>query len=420
MAGVAGAGRRPGWRPMRKVAVPMTGTYQAIPISDRVYWVGAVDWELRDFHGYLTSRGSTYNAYLIMAEKITLIDVVKAPFRREMIARIASVVDPERIEFIISNHAEMDHSGCLPEVIAQVKPEAVFASPMGVKALQNHFHQDLGVRPVKTGDDLDLGDDRLRFIETRMLHWPDSMFSFLEGEGILFSNDAFGMHLATHERFADQVAEAVLREESAKYFANIVMPFSPVVRKLVQTLPSLNLAIKIVAPDHGPIWRTEPERIIKRYAGWAEQKRTRKTVIVYDTMWGSTAAMARAVAEGISAEGCPVKVMPLNGSHRSDVATELLDAGALVVGTPTLNGQMFPTVADLLSYTRGLKPKQLMGAVFGSYGWGGEAIGHVEEILTGMGAELAAESVRVVYVPDDAALQSCRRMGQAVAAKLKG
>ncbi len=397
----------------------MTETYQAVKVSDRVYWVGAVDWELRDFHGYLTSRGTSYNAYLVLAEKTTLIDVVKAPLRREMMSRIASVIDPGRIDYIVSNHAEMDHTGCLPEVIAEVKPEAIFASPMGVKALQNHFHVDWGVKAVKTGEDLDLGGDRLRFVETRMLHWPDSMFSFLQGAGILFSNDAFGMHLATDERFADQIDDAILREEAAKYFANIVLPFSPVVQKLGNTLPGLELDIKMVAPDHGPIWRHDPERIIKQYVTWAEQKRTRKAVIVYDTMWGSTAAMARGVAEGISSEDCPVRVMPLAGSHRSDVATELLDAGALVVGTPTINGQMFPTVADVLSYTRGLKPKGLVGAAFGSYGWGGEAVRHVEEIFGAMGVDIAAESVRVVYVPDDEALQCCRRLGQALGAHLR-
>jgi flavorubredoxin len=247
----------------------MTDTYEAIKISDRVYWVGAVDWDLRDFHGYLTSRGSTYNAYLVMADKVTLIDAVKTTFVEEMFARIASVVPLEKIHTVVSNHAEMDHSGGLPQVFARCRPEEVFASPMGVKALQSHFHWHHDLSTVKTGDTLDLGGAHLKFIETRMLHWPDSMFSYLEEEGLLFSNDAFGMHLATAERFADEIDEAILREEAAKYFANIVLPFAPVVTKLVNQLPSLNLDLKMIAPDHGPVWRERPEEIIARYAAWA-------------------------------------------------------------------------------------------------------------------------------------------------------
>jgi len=396
----------------------MAGTFQAVKISDNVHWVGVVDWELRDFHGYLTSRGSTYNAYLITGDKITLVDAVKKEFLGEMMSRISSVVDPSRIDYIVSNHAEMDHSGCLPQVIEQVKPEKVFASSLGVKALQNHFHWDQELHIVKTGEELDLGKDRLRFVETRMLHWPDSMFSHLAGEGILFSNDAFGMHLATDERFADQLDETILREEATKYFANIVVPFAPVVNKLLASLPGLDLDLKMIAPDHGPVWRENPEQIEEAYATWSAQKRSRKALVVYDTMWGSTAEMARAVGEGISSGGCPVRLMPLNGSHRSDVATELLDAGALLIGSPTINGQMYPTVADLLSYVKGLKPKNLLGAVFGSYGWSGEAVRQVEEIFDSMGVELAVESQRTVFVPDQDVLARCRQLGADVAQKL--
>jgi flavorubredoxin len=250
--------------------------FKAFQISDRVYWVGAIDWELRNFHGYLTSRGTTYNAYLILADKITLIDTVKASFTGEMLARITSVVDPSRIDYIVSNHAEMDHSGSLPQVVTDVRPEKVVASPKGVEALREHFHWDVPVEAVKTGERLELGSDAIRFVEARMLHWPDSMFSYLEGERVLFTNDAFGMHYASAERFADELEPTVWRYEAAKYFANILLPFSSIITKFLEKLPAHRFELGMIAPDHGPIWRREPERIVQLYAEWAAQQPTRK------------------------------------------------------------------------------------------------------------------------------------------------
>ncbi|MFC1572879.1 FprA family A-type flavoprotein [Candidatus Eisenbacteria bacterium] len=397
----------------------MSGPFSAVKISDRVYWVGAIDWALRDFHGYATSMGSTYNAYLIVADQITLVDTVKESLMNEMMARIASVIDPSDIQNIVCNHAEMDHSGLLPRMIREVRPERVIASRQGVKALNAHFHWDVQVEEVKDGECLDLGGARVHFVATPMLHWPDSMFSYLEGDRVLFSQDAFGMHLASGERFADELDAELLRQEAAKYYANILLPFSPMVTKLFAKLPSLNLDIGIIAPDHGPIWREKPEQILECYSEWATQRPTRKAVVVYDTMWYSTARMAEAVSEGLASGGLTVKMMPLAGSHRSDVATELLEAGTLVVGSPTINGMIYPTVADVLTYIRGLKPKNLIGAAFGSYGWTGESIGQVEEYLTEINVEIAAERVRVQYVPDSDALMRCHALGRQVAAKRK-
>ncbi len=232
----------------------------AVQISEHVYWVGAIDWAIRDFHGYLTERGTTYNAFLILADKVTLIDTVKAPFRQELLARIASVIDPARIDYIISNHAEMDHSGCLPEIIRAVQPEKVFASTLGVKALQDHFHADIALTPVKDGETLSLGNMHVSFLETRMVHWPDSMFTFLVEEGVLFSNDGFGMHLAGTVRFDDEVERAVLVHQAAKYYANILLPFSSLIAKLLEKVRGLNLDIRLIAPDHGPVWRTDARR----------------------------------------------------------------------------------------------------------------------------------------------------------------
>lgn len=397
----------------------MSQAFQAVKVTDSVYWVGAIDWAIRDFHGYLTSRGTTYNAYLILADNITLVDTVKAPFVDELLARVASIVDPRDIDYIVSNHAELDHSGGLPTTIEAVRPEKVFASVLGAKALGEHFHLDREILTVENGESLSLGNMALSFVETRMLHWPDSMFSYLNEGSVLFSQDAFGMHLASSQRFADEIAPDILEYEGARYYANILLPFSSLVTKLLQKVPELGLDIKIIAPDHGPIWRQDPGKMLDSYAQWAAQTPTKKAVVVYDTMWQSTALMARAVGEGLSSAGAVPKLMPLRASHRSDIATEILDAGALLVGSPTMNNNIFPTVADALTYLKGLKPRNLVGAAFGSYGWSGEAVGQIEEVLTEMKVDLATEGLKVKFVPDDDALVQCYALGQQVAQKLK-
>ncbi len=397
----------------------MEKPFQAVKLTDRVYWVGAVDWAIRNFHGYATTRGTTYNAYLILADNTILIDTVKAPFRGELLSRIASVIEPEKIDYIVSNHSEMDHSGCLPEVIEAVKPEKVFASANGVKALSAHFHGEQDVVAVQDGESLSLGNVNLTFMETRMLHWPDSMFTYLAEEEILFSQDAFGMHLASTERFDDEIDNDVLEYEAAKYYANILLPLSSFVSKLLDRVGELGLNFKMVLPDHGPIWRTKIGRIVELYDKWAAQQRACKAVIVYETMWQSTAKMARAICDGLMSAGVSAKVMPLGSCHRSDVATEILDAGALVVGSPTLNNNMFPTVSDVLTYLKGLKPENLIGAAFGSYGWSGEAVKHIQNVFAEMNVELVGEGLKIRYVPDDAALEGCVFLGKEIASKLK-
>jgi flavorubredoxin len=397
----------------------MSAHFKAAKVTDHVYWVGAIDWALREFHGHLTSRGTTYNAYLILADKITLVDTVKSSFREEMLSRIASVIDPGDITYIISNHSEMDHSGCLPEAIQALKPEKVFASTMGANALAEHFHLDQEIVAVKDGESISLGNMDLSFMETRMLHWPDSMFTYLAEDGVLFSQDVFSMHLASTERFDDEIDEDILEDEAAKYFANILLPLSTPVSKLLEKIGGLDLTKGIVATDHGPIWRKHFSKILALYARWAAQKPTKKAAIVYDTMYDSTAAMARAIAEGIRAGGADAKLLPLRVCHRTDVATEMLDAGALLVGSPTFNNNIFPTVADALTYLKGLKPRNLIGAAFGSYGWSGEAVGQVEDVLRGMKVELVGEGVKAKYVPDDDALAQCYSLGTVVAERLK-
>ena len=397
----------------------MKGIYSAIKVTDNVYWVGAIDWTIRDFHGYTTPHGSTYNAYLVMADDITLIDTVKAPFMYEMLSRIKSVVDPSKIKYIISNHSEMDHSGCLSEVIDLIKPEKVFASTVGVKTLKELFHDTHEITPVKDGETLSLGNLELTFMETRMIHWPDSMFTYLAADELLFSQDAFGMHLATLERFADEIPAATLEYEGATYYANIVLPYSPIVLKVLEKVAVSGLKIKIIAPDHGPIWRKDIGRIIELYKKWASQKPTAKAVVVYATMWHSTEKMARAISEALAQAGVKVKLLSMNETHRSEVVYEVLDAGALIVGSPTLNNNILPQMADVMTYLKGLKPGNKIGAAFGSYGWSGESVKHLEAMLKEMKVEIAAESISVKNVPDSSVLEKCHELGKTIAAELK-
>jgi len=373
----------------------MYDSFKAVKVTDHVYWVGAIDWSVRDFHGYLTGRGSTYNAW------------------------IASVTEPANVSYIISNHAEMDHSGCLPEAVEAIKPEKVFASVMGAKTLPKHFPAGPEIVAVKDGESLSLGNMEVSFLETRMLHWPDSMFTYLKEERVLFSQDAFGMHLATSERFADEIADEILEYEAARYYANILLPLSSFVTKLLDRVGKLGLEFDVIAPDHGPIWRKDVGRMVNYYGKWAAQERTRKAVVAYDTMWGSTESMAKAIGEGLEAGGSSVRLMNLRRDHRSELATEMLDAGALIVGSPTINNNMFPTAADALTYLKGLKPRNLIGAAFGSYGWSGEAVGHVKEILEEMKVEVIGEPLRAQWVPDDEAISDCYSLGLRVAEELK-
>jgi flavorubredoxin len=397
----------------------MKNIYSAIKVTDNVYWVGAIDWTIRDFHGYTTPHGSTYNAYLVMADDITLIDTVKAPFKGEMLSRIKSVVEPSQIKYIISNHSEMDHSGCLPEIIDLIKPKKVFASTIGVKTLRELFHDQHEIIPVKDGETLSLGNMDLTFMETRMIHWPDSMFTYLAEDQLLFSQDAFGMHMATLERFDDEIDAATLEFEAATYYANIVLPYSPIVLKALDKVAASGWKIKVIAPDHGPIWRKDIGRIIELYKKWASQKPTAKAVVVYATMWHSTEKMAGAVSEALAEAGVRVKLLSMNEFHRSEAAYEVLDAGALIVGSSTLNNNILPQMADVMTYLKGLKPANLIGAAFGSFGWSGEGVRDLEAILRDMKVEVVAPSVSIRNVPNEGALQICHDLGKTIAAELK-
>ncbi len=394
---------------------------EPVEIKKDIYCMSAVDWGIRDFHGYSTYKGTTYNAYLVMDEKITLFDTVKKGFGGELLCGISTIVDPAKIDYVVVNHVEMDHSGSLPEVMEAVRPEKLFCSQMGKEGLLAHYHRDdWPYEVVSSGSTVSLGKKTVQFIETRMLHWPDSMFSYIKEDSLLISSDAFGQHWATSERFDDEIAPpSVLLRHAAKYYANILLPYSPLIRKLLASVQELGLEIDMIAPDHGLIWRGEPTRIIGAYDMWSAQKGKQKALVIYDTMWRSTEAMARAVGEGLNKEGVSVQLMDLRANHRSDVITEVLDAKGLIFGSSTLNNGVLPRVADMLAYAKGLKPANKMGAAFGSYGWSGEAVKLINHALEEMKIDVVDPGIRIRYVPTHDDLGRCTELGSKIGKAIK-
>ena len=397
---------------------------QPLEIKKDIYWVGAVDYASRDFHGYsLSPRGTTYNAYAILDEKKVLFDTVGHGFSEVLLERLSKVIALEKIDYLIVNHVELDHSGALPHIIKTCKPETVFCSPMGQKAIEAHFEgwEEWPLKVVKTGDSISIGKRSVHFVETRMLHWPDSMFSYIPEDKLLISNDAFGQNIASSERFTDEITRAELEHAMTEYYYNIVLPFSQQVLKTLALAEELKLDIDMIAPDHGLIFRGKGEvrYALERYQSFAEQKPQKRALIVYDTMWHSTAKMAQAIAEGLIAEGVPVRIMDMKSSHHSAVMTELGRCGLVVAGSPTHNNGILPYMAAMLTYMKGLRPQNRIGGAFGSFGWSGESTKILTEHLEGMGFELPVEAVKVKYVPFDTTLTQCVEMGKALGLALK-
>jgi flavorubredoxin len=381
-----------------------------VSLKDGVSWVGVVDWNIRDFHGYVTNRGSTYNAYLIQDEKTALIDTVKKEFSDELIQKITELSSFESIDYIIVNHVEMDHSSSLPIIAKLAKNAKIIASVRGKEALIDHYGPDFErVETVKTGDELKVGKKTLRFIEAPMLHWPDSMFTYLVEDKILMPNDAFGQHLASSQRFDDEVDQHILMEEATMYYSNILMPLAPLITRKIQEVVAMGI----------PIWRKDPMKIVNAYLNWSSGASKNKVVIVFDTMWHSTDKMARAIADGVASEGVEVKLFKLRSYAGSEAITEILDAKAVLVGSPTLNNQMFPTLSSFLTYATGLKPKGKLWGFFGSYGWGGGAVRSMIKTAKEAGFEVLEPGVEVKYVPDSEDLKKCFEFGQQIAMKVK-
>jgi len=392
-------------------------------IKKDIYWTGKVDWEIRKFHGdeYSTHRGTTYNSYLVRDKKTALIDTVWSPFGAEFVENLEKSFSLKKIDYVIAQHAEIDHSGSLAELMENIPDTPVYCTNNGVKSLKGHFHKDWNFVPVKTGDRLSLGKKELTFIEAPMLHWPDSMFSYLSGENILFSNDAFGQHLATEMLYNDLVDQAELFQECIKYYSNILTPFSPLVEKKIDEFKSLNVPVDMICPSHGVIWRENPLEIVGKYLDWARNYKENQVTIVYDTMWNGTKSMAEAIAKGLKSadDKAVVKLFNIARSDKNDVVTEVFKSKVLLLGSPTINRGILSAVAGFLEEIRGLKFKEKKAAAFGTYGWSGESVDMISRGLEGAGFELLDNGIKSTWNPDETSLKECSEFGKEIASKTK-
>lgn len=384
-------------------------------ISEKVTWVGKTDWELKHFHGdeLSVSKGSSYNSYLIRDKKTALIDTVWQPYDKEFVARLKEEIDLKKIDYIIVNHSEIDHSGALPELMREIPDVPVYCTKKGEEILRGHYHKDWNFVNVKTGDTLPLGETTLTFIEAPMLHWPDTMFTYMSGENILFSNDGFGQHYAAESLYSDTVDQSELYYEAQKYYTNILNPFSPMVTRKINEIVALNLPVNMIAPSHGLIWRTDPLQIVRKYLEWANAYKENRITIVYDTMWNSTRTMAEAIACGIQRVDKDVQIKLMNAAKddKNDITTEVFRSKAILMGSPTINNGFSFAIAGLLEMFKGLRFKNKKAAAFGSYGWGGEGVKQISDKLKECGFEVINDGIRIAWVPDDDAIDKCREFG---------
>lgn len=374
-------------------------------IKNNVSWVGKVDWELQKFHGneYSTHKGSTYNSYLIEEEKTVLIDTVWAPFAEEFVDNLAKEININKIDYIVANHGEVDHSGALPALMKRIPDKPIYCTANAVKSLKGQYHQDWNFRVVKTGDKLDVGNGKeLVFVEMPMLHWPDSMATYLTNDNILFSNDAFGQHYATEKLFNDSVDQCDLFNEAIKYYANILTPFSHILRKKLAEIVSFNLQIDMIATSHGVIWRENPLQIVEKYSQWANDYQENQITVIYDTMWNGTKMLAEKIAEGIGLADSDVvvKVFNLAKSDENDLITEVFKSKIVVIGSPTISGSILHSVAGFIHLMKELKFKNKKAAAFGCYGWSGEAVKVISELMENAGFEIIHEGFRNQWNPD--------------------
>jgi flavorubredoxin len=389
-------------------------------VKNNVYWVGKVDWELQKFHGdeYSTYKGSTYNSYLIQEEKTVLIDTVWAPFAEEFVDNLAKEIDLNKIDFIIANHGEIDHSGALPALMKHIPDKPIYCTANAVKSLKGQYHQDWNFQVVKTGDKIDIGNGKeLIFVEMTMLHWPDSMATYMTQDNILFSNDAFGQHLATEKLFNDQVDQCELYSEAIKYYANILTPFSSILRKKLDEVIALNLQIEIIATSHGVIWRENPMQIVEKYVQWANDYQEKQITIIYDTMWNGTKLLAEKIAEGIGAADpdVVVKVHNLAKSDENDLITEVFKSRIVVIGSPTISKSILHSMAGFIHLMKELIFKGKKAVAFGCYGWSGESVKVINELMANAGFEVASEGFRNQWNPDVDAQKEALEFGKKIA-----
>ena len=388
----------------------------AFKVTDKVTWVGKMDWTLQKFHGeeYSTHKGSSYNAFLIQDEKTVLIDTVWQPFAREFVYELKKVIDLDKIDYIIANHGEIDHSGALPELMKYIPDTPIYCTANGIKSIKGHYHEDWNFIPVKTGDTLDLGESKLTFIEARMLHWPDTMFTYMSGDNILFSNDGFGQHYAADPLYNDLVDQDELYHECIKYYANILTPFSKFVNKKIEEVLGFNLPLDIICPSHGVIWRDNPAQIVEKYLEWANDYQENQITIVYDSMWHGTRRMAEYIGEGIrEADGdVRIKIYDVGITDKNDILTEVFKSKAILVGSPTINKGITYAAIGILEMIKGLAFKNKKAAAFGTYGWSGESPAIINEELSKAGFDIISEPLKALWNPDDEAHDRCKEYGK--------
>lgn len=392
-------------------------------ITDKVTWVGKIDWDLRRFHGdeFSTDKGSSYNSYLIRDKKTVLIDTVWITHASEFVENLKREIDLNEIDYIIAQHNEVDHSGALSLLLKEIPNTPVYCTANGKKILQGHYHEDWNFVEVKTGDTLDIGESTLTFVEARMLHWPDTMFTYMSGDNILFSNDAFGQHYASEFMYNDKVDQCELWEEAIKYYANILTPFNKLVTMKIKEVLSFNLPLNLIAPSHGIMWRDNPAQIVEKYLAWADDYQENQISIIYDSMWGGTRRMAEAIREGIVAVDKEVNVKLYNAAitDKNDLITEMFKSKAVLLGSSTVNKSIQHAVGGLMTMVRGLGFKNKKAASFGSYGWSGESIGMLDELLTVSGFEVVQEGIKALWNPDEEARLASIEFGKNFAEKCK-
>lgn len=388
-------------------------------ILPEIYSVGIVDWDVRDFHGYNTARGATYNSYIVKGEKTALIDTVKAPFAGKFLENISKVVEPGAVDYVICNHAEPDHSGAMP-VVMNAMPQATIVCTKKCQAILEAYYGGVGwkFRNIVTGDTLSLGGKTFTFVEIPMVHWPDSMVTLLAEGNVLFSNDAFGQHYTSTCRFDDENPLATVMEEAKVYYANIVNPYSKRVQQVLKTAGTLK--IDMICPSHGVIWRSHIPEILRAYTNWAWNKPRAKALVIFDTMWNSTAMMAEAIMEGaVVVPGVNIKLINVRKSNNTIIATELLDSACAAFGSSTLNQQMLPTIAGTMSYVRGMSFMNRAGFAFGSCGWGKGGAEQLSDELNAMKWQILHEPIKSKYRPTDDVLAVCREAGKLLADKTR-
>lgn len=387
-------------------------------ITDNVTWVGKTDWELKKFHGdeYTTNKGSSYNSYLVQDEKTVLIDTAWLPYDKEFVGNLKKTIDLSKIDYIIALHGEVDHSGALVELMREIPEVPIYCTANGVKSIKGQYHQDWNFHVVKTGDTLPIGKGTFTFIEAPMLHWPDTMFAYLDTEQILFSSDGFGQHLASEFLYAHEVDQAVLYEEAIKYYANILSPFSMIANKKIKDILAMNLPISMICPSHGLIWKENPRQIVEKYLEWSDNYQEDQITIVYDTMWNDTKKMAEAIALGIQNvdEKVTIKLMNTAKEDKTEVLTEVFKSKMIVVGSPTVNNGYLYSIAGILEMIKGMKLKKKKAVAFGSYGWSGEAVKLITEELKSAGFEILNEGLRVMWTPDEEKKQECIAFGEEI------